>query len=61
MNQMDKLDPMYLDRSDYDEMKRREAIVIGMFLQQAEQMFDKEKLDQVRERLSWQEPLSVIN
>ena len=52
MNQMDKLDPMYLDRSDYDEMKRREAIVIGMFLQQAEQMFDKEKLDQVRERLS---------
>ena len=39
---------MYLDRVDYDEMKRREAIVTGMFLQQAEQMFDEQVLDQVR-------------
>ena len=45
---MKELDPMYLDRKNYDEMKRREAIVTGMFLQQAEQMFDDQVLDQVR-------------
>ena len=39
---------MYLDRPDYDEMKRREAIVTGMFLQQAEQMVEEDMLDKVR-------------
>ena len=38
--QIKELDPMYLNRPDYDEMKRREAIVTGMFLQRAEQMVD---------------------
>ena len=39
---------MYLDRPDYDELKRREAIVTGMFLQQAEQLVEEDMLDQVR-------------
>ena len=45
---MKELDPMYLDRPDYDKMKKREAIVAAMLLQEAEQMVDQGILDQVR-------------
>ena len=38
---------MYLDRVDYDEMKRREAIVTAQFLDEAERMVEQGMLDKV--------------
>ena len=46
-SQLNEMNPVFLDAKEYDEMRRREAAVTALFLDEAEQMVEKELMDSV--------------